>query len=86
MDEVLTKMIALNVQTSSIVKDSGFWRFLLGLNHNYVFPSPKVHPRQSPELCTKSPMTELMEKRTKLKQCALLWTAGHSELQGVSLL
>lgn len=41
LDEVLTKMIALDFQTSSIVKDSGFWRFWLELNHNYVFPSPK---------------------------------------------
>lgn len=41
LDEVLTKMIALDFQTSSIVKDSGFWRFWLVLNHNYVFPSLK---------------------------------------------
>lgn len=77
LDEVLTKMIALDFQTSSILKDSGFWRFWLELNHNYVFPSPKSPFKTITQALYKKPHDRVNGKVDKVEAVCLtteLWT------------
>lgn len=70
-------VIARDFQTSPIVKDGGFWRFWLELNHNYVFPSRKSPSKTITRALYKKPHDRVNGKADKVEAVCLTedcWT------------